>query len=79
MRKRAASGKSTSCWRLSFWLFSIGFRIITALFHKEKSERFRPDFFAVENQKAAISPNPVQRCSPKITQAHLNSGRKTEG
>ena len=33
MKKRAASGKSTSCWRLSFWLFSIGFRIITALFH----------------------------------------------
>ena len=46
---------------------------------KEKSERFRPDFFAVENQKAAISPNPVQRCSPKITQTHLNSDRKTEG
>ena len=38
MRKRAASGKSTSCWRLSFWRFSIGFRIITALFHiKETS------------------------------------------
>jgi len=35
MRKRAASGKSTSCWRLSFWLFSIGFRIITALFHNK--------------------------------------------
>ena len=34
MRKRTASGKSTSCWRLSFWRFSIGFRIITALFHK---------------------------------------------
>lgn len=33
MRKRTASGKSTSCWRLSFWRFSIGFRIITALFH----------------------------------------------
>ena len=27
---------------------------------KEKSERFCPDFFAVENQKAAISPNPVR-------------------
>ena len=38
MRKRTASGKSTSCWRLSFWRFSIGFRIITALFHiKETS------------------------------------------
>ena len=35
MRKRTASGKSTSCWRLSFWRFSIGFRIITALFHIE--------------------------------------------
>ena len=35
MRKRTASGKSTSCWRLSFWLFSIGFRIITALFHNK--------------------------------------------
>ena len=35
MRKRTASGKSTSCWRLSFWLFSIGFRIITALFHMQ--------------------------------------------
>ena len=39
MRKRAASGKSTSCWRLSFWLFSIGFRIITALFHKKKARK----------------------------------------
>lgn len=38
MRKRTASGKSTSCWRLSFWLFSIGFRIITALFHKRSSQ-----------------------------------------
>lgn len=33
MRKRTASRKSPSCWRLSFWRFSIGFRIITALFH----------------------------------------------
>nr|DAM21077.1 MAG TPA: hypothetical protein [Caudoviricetes sp.] len=39
MRKRTASGKSTSCWRLSFWRFSIGFRIITALFHT-KDRRF---------------------------------------
>ena len=38
MRKRTASGKSTSCWRLSFWLFSIGFRIITALFHKSDTD-----------------------------------------
>ena len=33
MRKRTAGGKSTTRWRLSFWRFSIGFRIITALFH----------------------------------------------
>lgn len=39
MRKRTASGKSTSCWRLSFWRFSIGFRIITALFHKKKQPK----------------------------------------
>lgn len=38
MRKRTTSGKSTSCWRLSFWLFSIGFRIITALFHKKLAD-----------------------------------------
>ena len=38
MRKRTASGKSTSCWRLSFWRFSIGFRIITALFHKRDGD-----------------------------------------
>lgn len=38
MRKRTAGGKSTTRWRLSFWRFSIGFRIITALFHiKETS------------------------------------------
>lgn len=36
MRKRTAGGKSTTLWRLSFWRFSIGFRIITALFHKKK-------------------------------------------
>lgn len=34
MRKRTAGGKSTTRWRLSFWRFSIGFRIITVLFHK---------------------------------------------
>ena len=33
MRKRTAGGESTTRWRLSFWRFSIGFRIITALFH----------------------------------------------
>lgn len=36
MRKRTAGGKSTTRWRLSFWRFSIGFRIITALFHNKK-------------------------------------------
>ena len=35
MRKRTAGGKSTTRWRLSFWRFSIGFRIITALFHRK--------------------------------------------
>lgn len=34
MRKRTAGGKSTTRWRLSFWRFSIGFRIITVLFYK---------------------------------------------
>ena len=38
MRKRTAGGKSTTRWRLSFWRFSIGFRIITALFHKKKRQ-----------------------------------------
>ena len=45
MRKRTASGKSTSCWRLSFWRFSIGFRIITVLFHKKQSVRQDGLFF----------------------------------
>ena len=40
MRKRTAGGKSTTRWRLSFWRFSIGFRIITALFHSVKDIRF---------------------------------------
>ena len=35
MRKRTASGKSTSCWR-----FSIGFRIIKALFHMISHDSF---------------------------------------
>lgn len=46
MRKRTASGKSTSCWRLSFWLFSIGFRIITALFHMKKAFAVANAFFS---------------------------------
>ena len=45
MRKRTAGGKSTTRWRLSFWRFSIGFRIITALFHT-KSALFSECFFA---------------------------------
>lgn len=57
MRKRAASGKSTSCWRLSFWLFSIGFRIITALFHmknfREKMVKKIRD--TAERQRIALS------------------------
>lgn len=54
MRKRAASGKSTSCWRLSFWLFSIGFRIITALFHIKKTTFVYHDkgcFFVLSDPK----------------------------
>ena len=53
MRKRAASGKSTSCWRLSFWLFSIGFRIITALFHIKETSFVYQDkrgFFLLSGQ-----------------------------
>lgn len=38
MRKLTAGGKSTTRWRLSFWRFSIGFRIITALFHKSDTD-----------------------------------------
>ena len=39
MRKRTAGGKSTTRWRLSFWCFSIGFRIITALFHRKNRKK----------------------------------------
>lgn len=46
MRKRTAGGKSTTRWRLSFWRFSIGFRIITALFHKTK-RHLRVSFYFV--------------------------------
>lgn len=45
MRKRTAGGKSTTRWRLSFWRFSIGFRIITVLFHKKQSVRQDGLFF----------------------------------
>ena len=56
MRKRTASGKSTSCWRLSFWRFSIGFRIITALFHMKKASFVYQDkrgFFLLSGQKTS--------------------------
>ena len=45
MRKQTAGGKSTTRWRLSFWRFSIGFRIITVLFHKKQSVRQDGLFF----------------------------------
>jgi len=45
MRKRTAGGKSTTRWRLSFWRFSIGFRIITALFHKKQAAQQGSLFF----------------------------------
>lgn len=45
MRKRTAGGKSTTRWRLSFWRFSIGFRIITVLFHKKQSVRMGCFFY----------------------------------
>ena len=45
MRKRTAGGKSTTRWRLSFWGFSIGFRIITVLFHKKQSVRMGCFFY----------------------------------
>ena len=59
MRKRTASGKSTSCWRLSFWRFSIGFRIITALFHSVKDIRFSSVlyFYISANQQITIIKN----------------------
>ena len=56
MRKRAASGKSTSCWRLSFWLFSIGFRIITALFHISKQQKMN-DFTKFDSDNSLSTRN----------------------
>jgi len=47
MRKRTAGGKSTTRWRLSFWRFSIGFRIITALFHKKEETLFSVIIFSI--------------------------------
>ena len=46
MRKRTAGGKSTTRWRLSFWRFSIGFRIITVLFHMKKALAIASAFFS---------------------------------
>ena len=45
MRKRTAGGKSTTRWRLSFWRFSIGFRIIKVLFLKKQSVRMGCFFY----------------------------------
>lgn len=67
MRKRTASGKNTSCWRLSFWRFSIGFRIITALFHikmpRHLSRHFYYFLFCALHEKRRPVETGLQICS----------------
>lgn len=80
MRKRTASGKSTSCWRLSFWRFSIGFRIITALFHTSERVTLVPIFYFIKishlfhcssfSQKVTLGlPARLQACSRRLAVA----------